>query len=265
MDCKKCADFYNAGSNACIHPRYNTARICPLPKVPLRLDGVGELPPGSVIHAPKGKDLQTFGMEIAQTNNSVKHSRQAVWDEYFMTMCEVVATNVKCYSRQIGAVIVIDKAIISTGYNGPPRGIPQCYEKLNLERGLEQLEEPCCPRQKLGADSGTMLELCYAQHAERNAITQAARNGTSIKGATLYLNDTIPCKDCLGAIINAGIAEVVCTKLEYYDANNQGEWLVNNADLIVRVPYAKADANPKSVINSEFVNGDRTEGGEDGS
>ena len=169
--------------------------------------------------------------------DDMQEAKQAQWDAYFMAMCEVTAKNSKCFSRQIGSVIVKDKSLLSSGYNGPPRGVPQCYEKLNVENNIERNNEPCCPRQKLGAPSGTMLELCYAQHAERNAITQAARNGTAINGATLYLNDIIPCKDCLGAIINAGIIEVVVTKLKYYDADKQGEWLLTNSNITVREAY----------------------------
>jgi len=257
--CKVC-DLLGVDTVPCLHPRYKDDCVCPLPVYEARKEekkcncdnctceeddtcdcfgkreAVVTMPEFFPVSFDCGCDNEK-GCDCG--TKSRKNKKQASWDKYFMAMCEVTATNGKCFSRKIGAVIVKDKAVLSSGYNGPPRGIPQCYEKLNLEQGLMQLEEPCCPRQKLGAKSGTMLNLCYAQHAERNAITQAARNGTSINGATLYLNDTIPCKDCLGAIINAGIVEIVCTKLTYYDADDQGKWLLDNCDILVRVPYGE--------------------------
>ena len=131
-------------------------------------------------------------------------NKQQRWDQYFYSICNVVGSNSKCLSRQIGAVLVKDKVIICTGYNGPPRGIPHC-------------EGDICPRRKLGFKSGEGLEKCPAAHAERNAIIQAARLGIKVKDSVLYLNTSIPCKDCLIEIINAGIIEVVCTEDKLYD------------------------------------------------
>lgn len=98
------------------------------------------------------------------------------WDKRFMEMASVIASWASCYqeARKIGAVIVKDKRIMTTGYNGAPAGVITC-----VERGE-------CMRRKLNIPSGTHHELCYAVHAEQNAIIQAARLGVSIAGATLY-------------------------------------------------------------------------------
>ena len=120
------------------------------------------------------------------------------WDVRFMEMAKVVSTWTSCFApgRAIGAVIVKNKRIVTTGYNGAPAGIKTC-----VERGE-------CLRQKLGIASGTRAELCYAVHAEQNAIIQAARLGSSIDGATLYCTHQ-PCVLCAKMIVNAGIRRVV--------------------------------------------------------
>lgn len=120
------------------------------------------------------------------------------WDKRFMEMARLIATWASCYQaeRKIGAVIVKDKRIMTTGYNGAPAGIRTC-----VERGE-------CLRRKLGVESGTRQELCYAVHAEQNAIIQAAKLGVSIDGATLYCTHQ-PCILCAKMIVNAGIRRVV--------------------------------------------------------
>ena len=161
------------------------------------------------------------------------------WDEYFLSICKVVASNSKCNSRHIGAIIVKDKSIISTGYNGPPRGVSHCNsryyndEKLMKElKHISNIDSSRCPRQTLGFKSGEGLEFCIAGHAERNCIVNAARHGTSIKGGILYADCPIPCSPCLVEIINSGIEEVVVTDLSTYDS--MGEWLVKESKLKVR-------------------------------
>lgn len=119
------------------------------------------------------------------------------WDEYFMSMARLVATRSTCLRRQVGAVIVKDKQICATGYNGAPRGWKHC-------------EEVGCLREKLGVPSGERHEICRAVHAEQNAIAQAARHGISINGATLYCTLS-PCMTCLKLMENAGIIELVFT------------------------------------------------------
>ena len=120
------------------------------------------------------------------------------WDARFMELAGVISGWASCYkaNRKIGAVIVKNKRIVTTGYNGAPAGIKTC-----VERGE-------CLRQKLGIPSGTRAELCYAVHAEQNAIIQAARLGSSIDVATLYCTHQ-PCVLCAKMIVNSGIKRVV--------------------------------------------------------
>lgn len=118
------------------------------------------------------------------------------WDEYFMEMAELAATRSTCLRRHVGAVIVQDKHVIATGYNGAPRGIPHCGEKGG------------CMREMKGIPSGERHELCRALHAEQNAIIQAATLAQSIEGATMYVTNQ-PCIICAKMIINAGISRIV--------------------------------------------------------
>jgi len=116
------------------------------------------------------------------------------WDDYFMEMAEVVKTRSTCLRRKVGAVIVKDKRILTTGYNGAPTGTPHC-----LEIG--------CYREEHNIPSGERAELCRGTHAEQNAIIQAAYHGVSIKGATLYVT-LQPCVLCAKMAINAGIEKI---------------------------------------------------------
>lgn len=120
------------------------------------------------------------------------------WDKRFMEMAQFVSTWSSCYKqdRHVGAVIVRDKRILTTGYNGAPSGISSCAERFN------------CMRVDMGIPSGTRHELCYAVHAEQNAIIQAAKQGICVEGATLYCTHQ-PCVICCKMIINAGIKRVV--------------------------------------------------------
>lgn len=120
------------------------------------------------------------------------------WDKRFMELVKVIASWSSCYqpNRKIGAIIVKNKRIITTGYNGAPSGFPSC-----IERGE-------CLRRKRNIPSGTKHEFCYAIHAEQNAIVQAARLGISIEGATLYCTHQ-PCVICAKLIVNSGIVRVV--------------------------------------------------------
>lgn len=120
------------------------------------------------------------------------------WDKRFMEMTEQIGTWSSCYqtNRHVGAIIVKNKRIIATGYNGAPQGIQSCVDKGE------------CLRKKLNIASGTMHEVCYAVHAEQNAIIQAARVGSSVEGCTLYCTHQ-PCVICAKIIINSGISRVV--------------------------------------------------------
>jgi dCMP deaminase len=117
------------------------------------------------------------------------------WDQYFLEIAQVVAKRSTCLRRQIGAVIVRDRRILTTGYNGAPSGLSHC-----LDTG--------CLRDELHIPSGTRSELCRALHSEMNAIIQAAQHGVSTKGASLYCTHQ-PCSVCARMLINAGIGRVV--------------------------------------------------------
>jgi dCMP deaminase len=121
------------------------------------------------------------------------------WDEYFMNIARVVASRSNCIKRKVGAVIALDRRIISTGYNGTPRGIRNC-------------NEGGCPRCAGAAESGTRLDECLCSHAEENSITQSAYHGVTVRGGTIYTT-FCPCLICTKMIINAGLGEVV------YDAH----------------------------------------------
>lgn len=118
------------------------------------------------------------------------------WEEYFMEMAELTAKRSTCLRRHVGAVIVKDKHVIASGYNGAPKGIAHCDERGG------------CLRQKLNVPSGQRHELCMALHAEQNAIIQAACLGQSVEGATIYVTHQ-PCVICAKMIINAGIDKIV--------------------------------------------------------
>lgn len=117
------------------------------------------------------------------------------WDEYFMTLANQVASRTTCMRRGVGAVIVKDRRILATGYNGVPSGLRHCAETG-------------CLRQELGIPSGQRHEICRGLHAEQNAIIQAARYGINIEGASIYIN-TQPCVVCAKMLINAGIKEII--------------------------------------------------------
>jgi dCMP deaminase len=117
------------------------------------------------------------------------------WEEYFMDITRLVAKRSTCLRRQVGAVLVMDKRMLATGYNGAPSGLAHC-----LEVG--------CLREKNNIPSGERHELCRGLHAEQNAIIQAAFHGIRIQGASLYCTN-LPCIICTKMIINAGIKEIV--------------------------------------------------------
>lgn len=120
------------------------------------------------------------------------------WDARFMEMAQLVASWASCFqeNRKIGAVIVKNKRVMTTGYNGAPSGVKTCMERGECLRRVRQIP------------SGTRQEFCYAIHAEQNAIIQAAKLGVCIEGSTLYCTHQ-PCVICAKMIVNAGIARVV--------------------------------------------------------
>ena len=170
------------------------------------------------------------------------------WDKYFYDMCVTASSKSPCLSRKIGALLVRDRSIVSIGFNGPPRGVPHCgHERFMKDMNLSiQLDveladkkridildfKTKCPRQVLGYESGTHMELCPAQHAEENAVSNAARNGVSVLGCTLYMNSIIPCQKCYGTLINAGVAEIVVEEVKVYDKYTQ--YLIDNSNVKIR-------------------------------
>ena len=118
------------------------------------------------------------------------------WDTYFLNIAQLCATRSTCIRAQHGAVVVRDKTILSTGYNGAPRGLQHCNEI-----GL-------CYREANHITPGTQYERCKSVHAEQNAIAQAARNGIALIDSTIYVTD-LPCGICAKLIVNAGIQKVV--------------------------------------------------------
>lgn len=124
------------------------------------------------------------------------------WDEYFMEIAELVKLRSTCLRRKVGAVLVKDRRILSTGYNGAPRGLRHC-------------EETACLRDELNIPSGERHELCRGLHAEQNAIIQAAVFGVGVEGSTIYTTLS-PCVLCTKMIINSGIKRIVL-RCEYND------------------------------------------------
>ncbi len=119
------------------------------------------------------------------------------WDDYFMGICKLVATRSTCTRRKVGAVLIKDKRILCTGYNGAPAGVPHC-----IQAG--------CLRAQLKVPSGEKHELCRGVHAEQNAIIQAAYHGIKVEGSVLYCTNQ-PCSICAKMIVNAGIQKVYYT------------------------------------------------------
>ena len=144
---------------------------------------------------------------------SVGSSRPS-WEAYFMDITFLVAKRSTCLRRAVGALIVKDKRILSTGYNGAPTDIKHC-----IETG--------CIREKLNVASGENHERCRGIHAEQNAIIQAAYHGASIKNATLFCTN-LPCSICAKMIINAGIKKI-CYNSGY--ADSMSEEMLNEAGI----------------------------------
>ncbi|PIU42252.1 MAG: cytidine deaminase [Candidatus Omnitrophica bacterium CG07_land_8_20_14_0_80_42_15] len=127
--------------------------------------------------------------------NKKKKTIRPSWDEYFIDIAKLVSKRSTCLRRKVGAVIVKNRRILATGYNGTPSGIRHC-------------EEVGCLREKLKIPSGERHELCRGLHAEQNALLQASLYGISLEGSSLYCTNQ-PCLICAKMLINAGIREVV--------------------------------------------------------
>ncbi|GEM_PF-4167026 len=153
---------------------------------------VPEAVPSKVLSPDQG----SVGEAVVQALNELAAQLPRLpWDDYFMRICNQVALRSDCLKRHVAAIIVKEKRIVSTGYNGTPRGVPNCGEGG-------------CPRCASFGPSGAGLGDCLCSHGEENAIIQAAYHGIGVKGATIYTT-TSPCVLCTKMIINAGIKEVV--------------------------------------------------------
>jgi dCMP deaminase len=133
--------------------------------------------------------------DLPLTDKPVQTSVRPAWDAYFMDITVLVGKRSTCTRRAVGAVVVRDRRILTTGYNGAPSGVRHCGEVG-------------CLRERLKIESGQRHELCRGIHAEQNAIIQAAFHGVSIRGGTLYCTN-LPCSICAKMIINAGISKII--------------------------------------------------------
>jgi dCMP deaminase len=140
-------------------------------------------------------DLDSLHATIRQVFERSLFFERPSWDEYFMNIARVAASRSNCVKRKVAAIVTLDRRIISTGYNGTPRGTKNC-------------NEGGCPRCNGLAPGGTGLGECFCSHGEENAISQAAYHGVSLRGSTIYTTYS-PCLQCTKLIINAGLREVV--------------------------------------------------------
>lgn len=147
------------------------------------------------------------------------------WEAYFLQIARLASTRSTCLRRQVGAVLVREKKILATGYNGVPSGIKHC-----LETG--------CLREKEGIPSGERHELCRGLHAEQNAILQAAYHGVSVRGSVLFCTN-FPCIICSKMLINGGI-EAICYRDGYPDTLS--EEMLGEAGLEVRQVSEEVDS-----------------------
>lgn len=146
------------------------------------------------------------------------HGKRPDWDTYYMDIAHVVARRGNCLRRQVAAVLVSENRIVSTGYNGTPRGLKNCFDGG-------------CPRCAGSSPSGRGLDECRCSHAEENAIAQAAYHGIALRGATLYVTLS-PCLTCARMIVSSGITEVVYE--DDYSVNSGGKALLKEAGVKCR-------------------------------
>jgi len=146
-------------------------------------------------------------------------SERISWDQYFMEIAKTASKRASCFrGKKVGAVLVKERQILSTGYNGAPKGVKNCLDLGN------------CLREQKKLPSGERLEVCRATHAEQNAVAQAAYQGASSKGASLYTTH-FPCVLCAKLLINAGIREIVFLEDE---KDGQSRAILDEAGVRVR-------------------------------
>jgi len=155
------------------------------------------------------------------------------WDSYFMEIARIVAKRSTCIRRNVGSLIVKDKRILSTGYNGAPVHLRHCFDAG-------------CIRERLNIASGERHELCRGLHAEQNAIIQAAYHGVSINGAYVY-STHLPCSICMKMIINAGI-----TKILYADGypDELSRELIEESGIVVQTVEQDKHSVPDTKVRS---------------
>ena len=166
----------------------------------------------------KSPDQRPFRRQRRRMAGRFGEASRPTWDEYFLGIADLVSKRSTCLRRSVGAVLVKDKRILATGYNGVPSKIRHC-------------SEVGCIREKLNVPSGQRHELCRGLHGEQNAFLQAALHGTSVKDATIY-STTQPCVICAKMLINAGIKEIVI-RGDYPD--KMSKELLKEAKITVRI------------------------------
>lgn len=151
-------------------------------------------------------------------------AQRVSWDEYFLQIAALAATRSTCLRRNVGCVLVRDRHVLATGYNGVPAKAPHCADKG-------------CLRQELHIPSGQRMDICRAVHAEANAIAQCAKLGVCVQGATAYVTVT-PCSKCAALLVQAGVIAVVSSGL-YPDEDTKA--ILEEANVTVKIiPMAGA-------------------------
>ena len=174
------------------------------------------------------KDTMHHNVDVfAETYEVARNSdTRPSWDEYFLKIARDVSERSNCSRRKVGAVIVRDNHIISTGYNGTPMGITNCFDGG-------------CPRCGGKSESGTHLDECLCVHAEQNAICQAARYGLSVEGGTMYITIS-PCLTCAKLLINVGIRRVIYGEA-YTSGLKEVEEMLGEAGVSLESVYGRFD------------------------
>ena len=162
--------------------------------------------------------------EMKKREAAKKKDPRPCWDDYFLKIAHVVAERSNCCRRKVGAVIVKDNHIVSTGYNGTPYHTTNCFDGG-------------CPRCSSEHKTGEKLDECLCVHAEQNAICQAARLGNAIDGSYIYITCS-PCLTCLKLLINSGIRRVIFSEL-YRPYNEQEKDLIFQSGILLLTPDEK--------------------------
>ena len=181
-------------------------------------------------------------MSDAPTTKKVKYPPRPTWDEYFMFVAKVAASRSTCLSRPVGAVLVLDKQILVTGYNGSMPGDPHC------------LDEGECFKRSIEGKGRNKYDFCRASHAEANLMAQAARKGIAVAGGTLYVT-LMPCYTCTKLLAVAGIKEVVYEYVyESADPQRDRHW---REAIERRMKFRQLKLRPETVRNiyENFLSG----------